>query len=60
MVWSVSGRRRGRSTADPAGLLSIGEDIIVYTKRDKEMYLRQEGKTMPFLRLSREWTGRSG
>jgi hypothetical protein len=56
----VSGRRRGRSTADPAGLLSIGEDIIVYTKRDKEMYLRQEGKTMPFLRLSREWTGRSG
>lgn len=37
VVRSVSGRRRGRNTADPAGLLSQGEDIILYTKRQRNI-----------------------
>lgn len=49
VVRSVSGRRRGRSTADPAGLSSQHEVIILYTQRDNERYLQQEGKTVPFL-----------
>lgn len=43
VVRSVSGRRRDRSTADPVGLLSQGEDIILYIKRDKEMNVLKAG-----------------
>lgn len=43
VVRSVSGRRRGRSTADPVGLLSQGEDIILHIKRDKEMNVLKAG-----------------